>query len=546
VRRLGGRLPCGRAQHGHVLRGTAPLGVLAALAALGAFVAAAAAPAPAGATAPQAARARVAVVVVTRVDLVRAQERGAVGLLVPGAGSTVTRAGALSSLVRGEVVSSLVGGRASGPPLIRLARRPAVVTIYVVLPPAGRSHNTRRYPIAIVGGGYRGVLVTRSTRVPGLVSIADVAPTAVALSGGRQARISWRSETRPAAVLERLDRRLRQAHDGRTGATIVLVAATLGLAALALLLRSPLLARSALLAIPAALVAALAVSGAGGARPGIATAVLAVATIVLALAAAVRASLLLPALAFLLLAELVVLAAWPEVNALAVIGPHPDGGGRYYGVTNQVETLLLVPVLAAGALAPAPALLPLGSLAVVLVGWSRAGADGGGVLVVLVGLVALWALRSRIRLTPARGVLAAAGLVALALALVGIDAATGGSSHVTHAVGSGPGSLAGDLAHRLRISWKGVTATAQAAGAAASTLVVLAGAAVLRPRVAVVDALLLSLAVSLLVNDTPTDVLAFGALGATALRVWAALDVPARQRSAGVLSPRATPAPTWR
>src|SRR5690348_1676978 len=90
--------------------------------------------------------AQVSVVVVPSLDVATAQTHAAVGLLVPGAGSTVTRAGAESSLVRGKVVSSLLGGKASGRPLITLARRPSPVTIYVVLPPPGRTHNTHRYP----------------------------------------------------------------------------------------------------------------------------------------------------------------------------------------------------------------------------------------------------------------------------------------------------------------------------------------------------------------------------------------------------------------
>jgi hypothetical protein len=134
----------------------------------------------------------------------------------------------------------------------------------------------------------------------------------------------------------------------------------------------------------------------------------------------------------------------------------------------------------------------------------------------------------------------------LSLALVRLDALTGGSSHVTGAVSSGAGSLLGDLAHRLRISWEGVTATTQAGVAAAATLVVLVGAGLLRPRAAVVDALLAALAVSLLVNDTPTDVLAYGALAATALRVWATVDERATERSVEGSYPRASPAPLSR
>ena len=126
------------------------------------------------------------------------------------------------------------------------------------------------------------------------------------------------------------------------------------------------------------------------------------------------------------------------MNALATIGPHPDGGGRYYGVTNEVETLLLAPTLAAAAVLGPLVALP----ALVLVGWSRAGADGGGLLVFAVALAVLRLRLSGRRLTPRLAALAVAAAVAIALVLVGIDAATGGASHVTDAVGSGPGSLA--------------------------------------------------------------------------------------------------------
>lgn len=499
-----------------------------------------------GFAASRAEAADVAVVVVPRFGPVEYARDGAIGLLVPGAGSTVSRDGALSSLVRGKVVSSLLGGEASGAPLIAASTKPAEVTIYVTLPPPGRSHNTSRYPIAIVGGGYHGLLVTRTTRIPGLVSIADVAPTAVALAGGRRPVIGWRPDSVASVTLARLDGRLRVAHDTRTAATIVLVATTLVLAGLALLLRSAFLARAGLLAIPAALAVALVLATQDVSTPGDATVVLAVATVAIALVAAWRRSVLLPALTVFLIAELVVLAVWPDVNALSVIGPHPDGGGRYFGVTNEVETLLLAPILAAASVVSRRLFLPFAALAVVLVGWSRAGADGGGIVVLLVALGTLWVLREHVRVTVVRALLAGAAVVLIALALVRLDRLTGGSSHVTSAVSAGSGSLLGDVGHRLRISWEGVTATTQAGVAAAATLVVLVGAAVLRPRVAVVDALLVGLAVSLLVNDTPTDVLAYGALAAAALRVWATVDERATQRSAAGAFPRASPAPLSR
>ncbi len=491
---------------------------------------------------------RVAVVVVPGIE--GEGQQGASGLLVPGAGSTVTRDGALSSLLRGKTVSSLLGGTASGKPLIQLSKTLGPLTIYVVLPPPGRTHNTRRYPISIVGAGYRpgSLLVSSTTRIPGLVSIADVAPTAVDLEHGRTPAITSREPTTPVASrLADLDRRLRRAHDTRTDATMILVFSTLFLAGLSLVVRSRLIARAGLLAIPTALACSLALSIAGVTRPGIVTAVLAVATVGGALAAAAKRAWLLALLVAFLVALLAALVAWPDLNALSVIGPHPDGGGRFYGVTNEVETLLLVPVLGAAALGPRFGLVPLGVLALVLVGWSRAGADGGGMIVVLVALAAFWCFRERIRLTPARAAVAVVAVVAAALAVVGIDALTGGSSHVTHAVGGGPGSLAGDVWHRLRISWHGVLATTQSKITFGANLLALAVVALRRPRLAVTDALLVALGASLLVNDTPTDVIAYGALSGAALGAWAIVDVEwVSARSVGGSRPRVWRAPRLR
>ena len=53
---------------------------------------------------------------------------------------------------------------------------------------AGRAQpNNRRFGVAVVGGGYHGVLTSPSTRIPGIVSIADIATTALGRYG-RSAR----------------------------------------------------------------------------------------------------------------------------------------------------------------------------------------------------------------------------------------------------------------------------------------------------------------------------------------------------------------------
>ena len=122
----------------------------------------------------------------------------------------------------------------------------------------------------------------------------------------------------------------------------------------------------------------------------------------------------------------IVLAVDPELNSLAVLGARPDGGGRFYGVGNQVETLLLPSVLVAAAIGGLRWLVPLAALALVAIGWSKAGADGGGVLVFATALGMLWLRLRGLAFTPRRLALVAAVVLVVALAFVGLDAAIGG------------------------------------------------------------------------------------------------------------------------
>jgi hypothetical protein len=226
-------------------------------------------------------------------------------------------------------------------------------------------------------------------------------------------------------------------------------------------------------------------------------------------------------LAAVLGAYAVFLGAASSTVSLAALGPHPEGGGRYFGLTNQVETLLLGPALALGALVELP-LLPVVALAsLVVVGWSRLGADGGGLLVYAAGFAALALLSVRGRVTAARVVLAAAAVVAVGLALVGLDALTGGSSHVTHAVGGGPGSLFSDFGHRLHLSWKGIVNKRDHLAISLVSVLTLVALGLLHPRSRTLDALLVALGVSLVFNDSGFDILRFGALVAIAVFTWA-------------------------
>jgi hypothetical protein len=475
----------------------------------------------AGAQGANAARERVAVRVVPVFAPQRYAARGAVGSMVPASGSKVSRETALLSLTHGKLENSLLGGKPAGRPLIRLGGPPAPVTIYVALPPPGKHHNFARYPIAIAGGGYRGLLLSSSTRVPGLISIADVAPTVRDLERGHKPILTSRADAHAPRHLAQLNARLDAAHFARRRSTRVLIALVFGFAALAWLFRRPLFARASLLSVPAMVLASTIASALHVVHsiPWWSGAIALALTIPLALASRTPA-LLAVALAALLGAYAVFLGASSETVSLAAIGPHPEGGGRFYGMTNQVETLLLGPALALGTLVGMPLLAGVALASVVVVGWSRLGADGGGLIVYAAGFATLALFEARARVTVGRAVLAAAGVIAVGLALVGLDAATGGSSHVTHAVGGGPGSLFSDLGHRLHLSWRGIVNKTDHLEIAVLSLVTLAVLAVLRPRSRTLDSFLVALVVSLLVNDSGFDVLRFGALVAIAIFTW--------------------------
>jgi mono/diheme cytochrome c family protein len=406
---------------------------------------------------------------------------GAIGLAVPGAGPTVTRQSALNTLLTGEVSSSLVGGTPPGEPRLELDD-PAPPRVLVTLPPAGRSENDERYPIAVLGAGFRGVLTSDSTRIDGLVSLADVA----------NGRLRWVAAADPVATLERLEARIDRNDRIRLPLTILLVATAI-VAALA----APRLAPRVFLL---ALAANLWLAGWWAvALVGLAAALL---PLGLACAAVVGAYLL-------------VLGLDPEAVALSPLGP--SQAGRFYGLSNLLATALLVPALLGAALLGRLGIL-VAVASLLAVGGNRFGADGGGLLVLLAGYGVLALRLAETRITPRRALALAGGVVLAGLALVGLDAALGGSSHVTDAVGDGPLALLGEIAERIELSVRRVAAGVGPLAVVLSSLVLLAGVATRRPRTPVTDALLAALAVSLVVNDTPSDVLAVGAAAALALR----------------------------
>lgn len=426
--------------------------------------------------------------------------QGAVGLVVPDAGPTTSEARALSALERGEVTNSLRGGSSDAPRRLRatvdrtgsLALRGG--RFRVGIPRGGRQSHDRRYAI-VRPGDERGLLTSESTRIPGLVAIADIA----------YGRLRVEPHARPAAYLRDLDRRITDnARTRRVTPALVVVAA--GLAALVTVW-------AGLAAFGTVLCANLLLGTAGLSHPVVVALLL-----VLAVAAAVPLGLLaerlpparrdavvgaaLVGVVALYLAAMATDATWV---ALAPFGPTQNA--RFYGLSNLVETIVLVPALAGAALLARrwglPALLAAAALALVTVAGSRFGADGGGALVLAAGYAVLGAGLAG---TGRRALLVAAGVAAAAVAVAALDALLGPSTHVGETVRGGPLELARDLGDRVELSWRRATDSWELAAVVFGAIAALAVAVARGPRRALPLAVAVAVAVSLIVNDSPRDV----------------------------------------
>jgi hypothetical protein len=473
-------------------------------------------------------------------DLEAVQDLGAVGLLNPGAGPETSRELALAALVRGEVRNSLRGGAPEGPPLVSVTEgevgSAAGPAIYVGLPEGGRRPNDQRYPILVVGPGYEGLLTSGSTRVRGLVSVADVAPTAL----GREDGLGSEPAADAVGELRSLDALIEEKNSVHLAATILVCGLVLALALL--------LPAAAVPGLGAALLANLALGLAGASAGWLVLGALGLAVVLggPVLAVLLRAPLPLGAfLAGVVGAYLLALGLDGESVALSPLGPTQNS--RYFGLSNLLETMLLVPALAGAALLYRAlgwaAFAGTALLAFVTVAGNRFGADGGGAVVLAAGFAVLGVLLAgggRRALA-----LAAGAAFLLALGLIGLDAATGGSSHVTSALGDGPAALADDLVERVELSWERATVSVWVALAVFSLLAVLVLLVVLtlrRPEpldeLAVPLSFAAAIAVSLVVNDSPTDVLLVGVTGYAAVAAGmlrAPWPAPSRSSSSSVL-----------
>ncbi len=474
------------------------------------------------------------VVVVPRLaasDLQLLSRRGAaIGLLVPNAGPRTSAADAFAGMVRGILYNARLA-RPTDSILIRVvhasAPPPHGPAIVLELPPQQTIPNTRRYGVAVLGPGYRGLLVSRLTRVPGLVSMADIARTAL--------RTENRLRSQPAAdapgSLAHLERRIL-ASRGSTMAGSVLVLSLLVMFALFFPAGAP-------AAIAGALTANLLIGWVGGSHP--------VANVVLLGLSLVAAGLLGPvllrsrlglggALVAVVAAYAAALAAYPPALSLAPMGPELTS--RFFGVSNLIESLLLAPALLGarllgGRLGPV-SFAGVALLALATIAENRLGADGGGALVVGVGFAVLaagmWA-RSWRSVVPLLGV----ALLA-AFALLDLDAASRGPNHLRGALHGGVQGLVQVAAHRVPLSYTRMLEQWWLLFPGLGALVVAAIALRLarsRADAAIVIALLAALGTSLLVNDSPGAVAIAGLASLLAVEgglVRRGLTVPVLRR----------------
>jgi hypothetical protein len=380
-------------------------------------------------------------------DLAR---HGAIGLLVPGAGPVTNRRQALAQLVRGEQENAHLGGVPSGPPLLSASLATGTPSderiIVVTLPPKGSPvANDKRYYVAVLGAGFRGLLVSRTTRIPGLVSIVDIAPTAL---GHLRGTLTWQAAVHPVAALKKLNAQIHANNRLKLPALIILACLVALLAGVR--------ARAALTAVPAALLVNIALGAMQVSNEVAILAVLIIATIAGSVwLARVCSSDLLLLLLFVgvLLLHLYLLTTRPTWIALTPFGPTQNS--RFWGLGNQLSTLMLVPMIAAAVIAARRVgALGFGAVALFSIGLmtdNRLGSNGGGAVVLVVAFAFLGAKTLR---TGLRGfVLVFVAASAFVVWLIEHNLNASGPDHLRSAFNHGLGGFWGVARDRVPLSY---------------------------------------------------------------------------------------------
>jgi hypothetical protein len=342
------------------------------------------------------------------------------------------------------------------------ARAPRELLIVAQVPFTQSKRGYAKYPpryfkqtaIAIDDGGPRHGLTSATTRQEGLVSGIDVAPTILTHLGvptPRKVRGAVITSAQPVSAkdLESLRRRWADVRDGRQSSTVrgivaltIIIFLILGtlrgfVAALAPAMR---IGALAMMWWPAMVLVGAVVQPQ---RRLLETALIAVGAVLLAVATdritPWPRGTVVPA-AVTVAAYTIDLAAGFNLITQSALGPSVAFGGRFYGISNELEPLL--PMLVLAGLAPLMAGRPpsrrnaviyaLAGVALgVIVGWGRIGADVGGVLTVAGAFTVATLVMLPGGVTRRAVVIAALVPVAAIGALILLDLGLSGGDHLS-------------------------------------------------------------------------------------------------------------------
>ncbi len=472
-------------------------------------------------------------------------ERGAVGLMRPGYGPTTNRRRALAELVRGAEVNARLGGVPKGKPLIDADKASVFpnchLCIVVQLPPRGApTSNDRLFRIAVLGHGFHGLLTSPTTHIPGLVSVVDVAPTA--LGGHVSTTLSWTRSQNAVGQLSRLGGAIGSNNRLKFAVLFILAGLLLALALLGL--------RAAVTAVPAALLVNLALGVGQVSNEVLLCAAVSAGTVLvaLALARACRGEAALLALYGGVVAlYALVMVRRPEWQAVNPFGPTQNS--RFWGFGNQVETLLLAPLLAGAFLARRRfglvGFLLFGFFGLFVMTDNRFGADGGGAIVLGIALAVLGTRLFRLGARGFVGLLASSALAVLWIVSRGL--AQPGPNHLRSAFAHGGGGLLASLESRVPLSY---VPALHAWELVAPLLLVLAVSFVLAWRAArqrstrdILLAFGVAIATSLLINDSAGYELAAGIAVVGSFARFAPAPAPVRVRRRVLARGRLEPEP---
>jgi hypothetical protein len=399
--------------------------------------------------------------------------------------------------------------------------------IVLQLPPrGGPTANDRLYRIAVIGRNFHGLLTSPTTQIPGLVSIVDIAPTALQHPS---ATLSWTPSAHAVGQLSSLGQAIDSNNRLKFPVLFILAGVLLALALLGL--------RAAVTAIPAALLVNLALGIGQVSNEVLLCAAVSAGTalVALALARLFRGEAALLALyGGVVGLYALVMVTRPEWQAVNPFGPTQNS--RFWGIGNQVETLLLAPLLAGAFLARRRfgllGFVLFGVFGLVVMTDNRIGADGGGAIVLGIALAVLGARLFRLGVSGFVGLLASAAVAVLWIVSRGL--AQPGPNHLRSAFASNGAGLLSSLESRVPLSY--IPALHQWE-LVVPLLFVLALAFALAWRAAsqqatrdVLLAFGVAIATSLLINDSAAYELAAGIAVVGAFARFAPAPAPARAR----------------